>query len=383
MIIDEPKPMIPFNIPFLSGDESVYVNQAIKSKDLSGDNHFSSTCSQFLTQFTQAQRVLMTTSCTHALEMCAILCNIQAGDEVIMPSFNFVSAANAFVLRGAQIVFVDIKPDTMNMDEEQIEAAITPNTKAILVMHYGGVACAMDEIVRIAKTNNLFIIEDAAHCIGAYYNSQHLGTIGHLGVLSFHSTKNLHCGEGGALLINTPELIERAEIIKDKGTNRQNFLLGKVDRYTWVDLGSSYSMSELNAAFLLAQLENIKAVNQARQNLWNLYYQKISEASLPIQKPTIKPNQDHNAHIFFIRTHESVKRNALIAYLKAKGIDSRFHYIPMHSSIAGRRYGRISQSCEQTLTESDRLIRLPLFKDLEDTQIDFIVNELIAFYGNQ
>ncbi len=364
--------MIPFNIPYISGEEESYIKEAIQNKNLAGDGIFTKKCQTFLEDFTKSPNVLLTTSCTHALELSALLCDIEPGDEVIMPSFTFVSSANAFVLRGAKIVFVDIRPDTMNIDEQKIESAITNKTKAILVMHYAGVACAMDEIMMIADRHQLFVIEDAAQCMDAYYKGKHLGTIGHLGAFSFHSTKNIHCGEGGALLINEKRLIERAEIIREKGTNRKSFLRGEVDKYSWVDIGSSYLMNELSAAFLYAQLLNLNDVTQNRLKLWQKYYKLLNKNNAE----TTTLDYKHNGHIFFIKCKDKVERSALIQFLKTKEIKAYFHYVPLHSSKTGKIRGRFHGEDIFTTKESEKLLRLPLYYDLENVnQIGEFVNQ--------
>lgn len=359
--------MIPFNIPFISGDELQYIEEAIQRKDLTGDGYFSRRGQLLLENITGCKKVMLTGSCTHALEMCAILADIQPGDEVIMPSFTFVSSANAFVLRGARIVFVDIRPDTMNIDEKLIEDAITKKTKAILVMHYAGISCEMDAIMAIAQAHNLIVIEDAAHCIGAYYKGRHLGTIGHLGTLSFHSTKNIHCGEGGALFVKDDRFAERAEIIRDKGTNRKAFLKGKVDKYTWVDAGSSYLMSELTAAFLYAQLLNVELVNKKRSFQWQAYFDAFREWTDRIAIPFVPAGCKHNGHIFYIKCKNKTERQRLIEELKDKAIEATFHYVPLHSSIAGKKYGIFKGIDNFTTKESEKLLRLPLYFDLENT----------------
>ena len=364
--------MIPFNIPYISGDEAQFIEEAIQGRNLAGDGHFTKKCQQFLGDFTKSPSVLLTSSCTHALELSALLCDIQPGDEVIMPSFTFVSSANAFALRGAKIVFVDIRPDTMNINENLIEAAITKKTKAILLMHYAGVTCAMNEIMAIAKKHQLFVIEDAAQCIDAHYHEKHLGTIGHLGTFSFHSTKNIHCGEGGALLINDKRLIERAEIIREKGTNRKSFLRGEVDKYSWVDIGSSYLMSELNAAFLYAQLLKVKEVTRKRMELWNTYFQHFSKTDME----TMNIVSGHNGHIFYLKCKNKEERTELIQFLKNNQINSVFHYVPLHSSLAGEKAGIFYGNDIHTTRESEKLLRLPLYYDLENPeQISYYVNQ--------
>lgn len=366
--------MIPFNVPFISGEEEKYIKEAIRSKNLAGDGYFTKECQSFLGSFTKSDDVLLTSSCTHALELSALLCDIQVGDEVIMSSFTFVSSANAFVLRGAKIVFVDIHPDTMNINENLIEAAITQHTKAILVMHYAGVACAMKKIMTIAQKHGLFVIEDAAQCIDSYYHKKHLGTIGHLGAFSFHSTKNIHCGEGGALLINDERLVKRAEIIREKGTNRKSFIRGEVDKYSWVDIGSSYLMSELNAAFLYAQLQQATIVTKKRLAFWKTYNNNLKET-----KPKkIGDGFQHNAHLYFIKCKNIKERSKLITFLKKRKISTVFHYVPLHSSKKGIETGRFNGDDLFTTKESERLLRLPLYYDLED--IELVIKSLNEFY---
>lgn len=372
--------MIPFNIPYLVGAESKMVQQAIEQKDLTGDGHFTRLCQDKLQAYTHASKVLLTSSCTHALEASALLAKIQPGDEVIMPSFTFVSSANAFVLCGARIVFVDIRPDTMNIDETLIEAAITSKTKAILVMHYAGVACEMDTIMDIANRHELLVVEDAAQCIGAYYKGKHLGTIGHLGTFSFHSTKNIHCGEGGALLINDENLIDPAEVIRDKGTNRKQFMIGEVDKYSWVSVGSSYLMSELQAAFLYAQFEALEAITAKRVSQWNHYQTLFAAANIAsIECPQVPSECAMNGHIFFIKCKDQSTRARLIDYLKEAGIKSVFHYIPLHSSEGGKKYSRFHGKEEYTTKESDRLLRLPLYPDLKAAERIKIVESIKRF----
>jgi dTDP-4-amino-4,6-dideoxygalactose transaminase len=370
--------MIPFNIPYISGKEEIFIGEAIQGKNLAGDGYFTKKCQQFLENFTKSPNVLLTTSCTHALELSALLCDIQPGDEVIMSSFTFVSSANAFVLRGAKIVFVDIRPDTMNIDERLIEDAITSKTKAILAMHYAGVACAMNEIMAIAKEHQLFVIEDAAQCIDAYYDQKHLGAIGHLGTFSFHSTKNIHCGEGGALLVNDKKLIERAEIIREKGTNRKSFLRGEVDKYSWVDIGSSYLMSELNAAFLYSQLQDVKEVTKKRLQLLKHYQTIIKEFYLENDFEVT----DHcisNGHIVYIKLKDKSSRNALIQYLEKENIISTFHYVPLHTSVYGKKGGRFCGEDVFTTRESNRLLRLPIYYDLKMEEVELILKKVLSF----
>jgi dTDP-4-amino-4,6-dideoxygalactose transaminase len=370
--------MIPFNLPYISGDELQYVDKAIQNKDLSGDGYFNFLSQFSLEKITGCNKVLLTSSCTHALEMCALLADIQPGDEVIMPSFTFVSSANAFVLRGAKVVFVDIRPDTMNIDEKLIEKAISRKTKAILVMHYAGVSCEMDTIMAIAQTYNLVVIEDAAQCIGAFYKKKHLGTIGHLGTLSFHSTKNIHCGEGGALLVNDERFTDRAEIIREKGTNRNAFIKGQVNKYSWVDIGSSYLMNELSAAFLYAQLLKTEEITKRRISHWDVYFKQFTETKMAIDLPFIPNNCRHNGHIFYIKCKDNSERNHLIDYLKSNGISSAFHYVPLHSAVAGKQFGRFSGKDKHTTNYSERLLRLPLYYDLES--IEKIVSSFSKFH---
>ena len=373
---------IPFNKPFISGKEKDYLSELIHSNHkLSGDGVFTSKCSSELKRITNASKVLLTTSCTHALEMSALLIDIQPGDEVIMPSFTFVSSANPFVLRGARIVFVDVRPDTMNLDEKLVEMAITSNTKAIVPIHYAGVAAEMNFLMDLAEKYGLWVIEDAAQCIDAFFENKHLGTIGHLGTISFHDTKNLHCGEGGCLLVNDPRLVQKAEIIREKGTNRSLFLRGEIDKYTWVDRGSSYLPSELNTAFLLAQLEHLEDVTSERRSLWRRYRDGLSEliedGRIEIQK--VEEDTRHNGHIFYIKLRNLEERDSLIRYLRTQDIHAVFHYVPLHSAIAGREYGYFSGLDNFTTRESERLVRLPLWKDMPKESIDHICSLIDEF----
>lgn len=365
---------IPFHIPHLTSKETKYINQAIEMRSYCGGGHFHKRCQQQLKKLTSAPHVLLTSSCTHALEMCAILANIKAGDEVILPSYTFVSAGNAFVLRGAKLVFVDIHPDTMNIDETKIEAAITARTKALLVMHYGGVACQMETIMEIANNHNLIVVEDAAHCIDSYYQGKHLGTIGHLGTISFHSTKNIHCGEGGALLINDEDLIGRAEIIREKGTDRNKFMRGQVDKYSWIDVGSSYLMSDMTAAFLSAQLEDVSEVVDAYKAVWRSYYEALkSNDRIEVSVPAAKL-EESNGHVFYIKCRDISHRQEVINRLKQENISAYFHYVPLHSAKAGQKYGSFSGQDKYTTIESERLLRLPMYSTLN--QVDRIVSFL-------
>ncbi|WP_226678985.1 dTDP-4-amino-4,6-dideoxygalactose transaminase [Mesobacillus jeotgali] len=375
--------MINFNVPPVTGREQFYINQAIeKNQKLCGDGLFTQKCSTWLKNNFNSPKVLLTTSCTHALEMSAILANIQPGDEVIAPSYTFVSTVNAFVLRGATIVFVDIRPDTMNIDENLIESAITEKTKAIVPVHYAGVSCDMDKIMEIAKKHNLIVVEDAAQGVMSKYKGRALGTIGDFGCYSFHETKNYTMGEGGALLIQKQDLIERAEIIREKGTNRSRFIRGQVDKYSWVDIGSSYLPSELNVAYLYAQLEEAHTINENRLNIWNVYYEglKILQAEGKISLPVIPAGCDHNAHMFYIKCKNLEERTALIQFLKNKNIMTAFHYIPLHSSEAGIKYSRFNGFDKYTTKESERLLRLPLYYQLEEDKVNYIVDKVIEFY---
>ncbi|MBR1732060.1 MAG: dTDP-4-amino-4,6-dideoxygalactose transaminase, partial [Ruminococcus sp.] len=352
---------IPFNIPPHIGNEENYIKQAIENHKICGDGEFTKKCNEKLEQMTGAKKALITTSGTAALEIAAILADIQPGDEVIMPSYTFVSTANAFVLRGAKIVFVDIRSDTLNIDEKLIEAAITDKTKAIVPVHYAGVACEMDTICDIAKRNNLLVIEDAAQAVNAYYKGRALGSIGDFGCFSFHETKNYSSGEGGAILINNEKYIERAEIIREKGTNRSKFFRGQVDKYTWVDIGSSYLQSELNCAYLYAQLENPEIINNDRLNTWNKYNEllkPLADKGL-IEIPFIPEHCTHNAHMYYIKVKDLDERTKFISYLKENGIGAVFHYIPLHSSPAGQKFGAFFGEDKHTTKESERIVRLP------------------------
>jgi len=374
---------IPFNRPPVTGKEIEYLESLLKEgSHLSGDGPYTKFCHKWFEEKYDVPKALLTTSCTHSLEMAAILADIGPGDEVIMPSFTFVSTANAFVLRGAKIVFVDIRPDTMNIDETLIEEAITPKTRAIVPVHYAGISCEMAKIRSLAEEYNLVVIEDAAQAILSKYNGQYLGTFGHFGCLSFHETKNISCGEGGALLINDQKYIERAEIIREKGTNRSRFFRGQVDKYGWVDVGSSYLPSELNSAVLKAQLEMSMYITNIRRNIWNHYYSKLIHLKNDdlIDLPTIPNNCENNAHIFYIKAKDLVERTALLEHLRRLGIGAVFHYIPLHNSLAGKRFGEMKGDDNFTTRESERLIRLPLFFNAEKQDIDFVIDGIINFY---
>ncbi len=375
--------MIPFNIPPIVNKELDYISQAIASRKISGDGHFTTKCNQWVESNFKCKKALLTTSCTHALEMAAILIDINAGDEVIMPSYTFVSTANAFVLRGAKIIFVDIRPDTMNIDEKKIEAAITARTKVLVPVHYAGVSCDMETILAIASKYNLYIIEDAAQGVMAKYNERYLGTIGHLGAYSFHESKNYSCGEGGALLINDEKFIERAEIIREKGTNRSRFFRGEVDKYTWVDVGSSYLPSELNAAFLYAQFESAELINNDRLRTWNLYYSLLTplmEKGL-IELPSVPEGCAHNGHMFYVKCRDNDERHMLIDHLKKSEIMSVFHYVPLHSSPAGKRFGRFHGEDRYTTAESERLLRLPMWYGFLNINVIQVCDSIIEYYS--
>ena len=375
--------MIPFNIPLVTGKETIYIHQAIQSRKFCGDGSFTKKCNEWLENNAKTKKALLTTSCTHALEMAAILADIQEGDEIIMPSFTFVTTANAFVLRGAKIIFVDVRPDTMNIDETKIEEAITNKTKAIVPVHYAGVSCEMNRIMELAKKYNLLVIEDAAQGMMSSYKEKALGSIGHMGCYSFHETKNYSCGEGGAILINNEKFVERAEIIREKGTNRLRFLKGQVDKYTWVDIGSSYLPSELNAAFLYSHLEMAEVVNKKRVCLWDRYYQNLKdlEAKGVLGLPQIPSHCNHSAHMFYIKLKDIEERQNVIKFLKDNGIQTVFHYIPLHSSLAGKRFGRFMGEDKYTTIESERLLRLPLYYDLTLEEVDYITKHIEKFFS--
>ncbi|WP_195421465.1 dTDP-4-amino-4,6-dideoxygalactose transaminase [Faecalicatena contorta] len=374
--------MISFNVPPIVGKEMEYIEEAIRSHKICGDGAFTRKCSEWLEETTGTEKALLTTSCTHATELAAILTDIEPGDEVIMPSYTFVSTADAFVLRGAKVVFVDIRPDTMNIDENLIENAITERTKAIVPVHYAGVSCEMDKICEIAEKYNLYVIEDAAQGMMSSYKGKALGTIGDFGCYSFHETKNYSMGEGGALLIKNKEDIEKAEIVREKGTNRSKFFRGQIDKYTWVDAGSSYLPSELNAAYLWAQMEVADKILNNRMNTWNLYYDKLKplEDKGILELPQIPKECKHNAHMFYIKVFDLSERTSLINYLKEKNISAVFHYIPLHSSPAGLKFGKFVGEDKYTTTESERLLRLPLYYGLEETKVDYIADSIQHFY---
>ncbi|MCI6936052.1 MAG: dTDP-4-amino-4,6-dideoxygalactose transaminase [Clostridiales bacterium] len=375
--------MINFNIPPFVGTELTYVQQAIDAHKICGDGQFTKKCNQWLEERFHAQKALLTTSGTTALDMAALLCDLKPGDEVILPSFTFSSTATAFVLAGAKLVFVDIRPDTMNIDETKIEAAITEKTRVIVPVHYAGVACEMDTIMDIAKRHKLMVVEDAAQAVMSTYKGKALGTIGDFGCYSFHETKNYSMGEGGALVINNPAYNERAEILREKGTNRSRFFRGQVDKYTWVDFGDSYLPSDMNAAYLWAQLQVADEINHDRLRTWNAYYQAfapLAEAG-KAALPAIPEGCTHNAHMFYLKCKDLEERTRLISYMKSNEIQCVFHYIPLHSAPAGLKYGRFSGKDEFTTKESERLVRLPMYYGLNDELRGKVIRNVKEFYG--
>lgn len=373
---------IPFNKPHITKKEIYYIKEAYRLGQLAGDGYFTKKCHKWLEDSLGCKKCLLTHSCTGALEMTAILANISVGDEVIMPSYTFVSTANAFVLRGGIPVFIDIRKDTLNINENLIEEAITKKTKAIMVVHYAGVACEMDKIKKIAKKHKLLLFEDAAQGLMSKYKNQYLGTMGDLGTYSFHETKNIISGEGGALLINNKKYIERAEIIREKGTNRAKFIRGQVDKYTWVDIGSSYLPGELISAFLLAQLEDAKEITAKRINTWRLYHELLHplEKKGLLQRPSIPEHCEHNGHLYYILLSDEKVRNNLMSYLERRGVLSVFHYVPLHNSQAGRKYGRSVDRLPVTMDTWKRLVRLPMFYDLRDKEVEYIVSLIKKFF---
>lgn len=375
--------MIRFNVPPYTGKEMEYIKQAVENQKICGDGEFTKKCNEWIEEKTGATKCLLTTSCTHATELAALLADIKEGDEVIMPSYTFVSTADAFVLRGATAVFVDVRPDTMNIDETKIEAAITEKTKAIVPVHYAGVSCEMDTIMDIAKRHNLVVIEDAAQGILSTYKGKQLGTIGDFGCFSFHETKNYSMGEGGALLIKHEKDVEEAEIIREKGTNRSKFFRGQIDKYTWVNYGSSYLPSDMNAAYLYAQLEMAQDIFDDRMNSWNQYYESLKELEEKgcVNLPVIPEGCTHNAHMFYLKTKDLEERTALINFLKEKDILAVFHYVPLHSAPAGLKYGRFHGEDVYTTKESDRLVRLPLYYGLKPEEVSYICEQVKAFYA--
>ena len=373
---------IPFNIPTMTGKEEEYLHNMILAGKFSGDGKFTKSCSEWLESKLGCKRAFLTTSCTHATEMTALLLGITHGDEVILPSFTFTSTGSAFSIHGATLVFVDVRPDTMNIDEKLIERAITSRTKAIVVMHYAGVACDMDTIMAISKKHGIPVVEDAAQGLLSTYKGKSLGCIGQFGTISFHETKNIQCGEGGALLINDPEYIKRAEIIREKGTNRSQFFRGEINKYGWVDIGSSYLPSELNAAFLYPQLLEAEKITAKRVSLWNTYRHELKclTDEGKIEFAIIPDECVHNGHIFFIKTKDESERSSLISFLKERGIHSVFHYLPLHSSIEGLKCGRMDGEDIYTTKDSERLLRFPLFDSLTTEDVINIAGNIKEFY---
>jgi dTDP-4-amino-4,6-dideoxygalactose transaminase len=369
---------IPFNLPYATGQELSYLTQALRDNHLAGDGPFTRRCHQWIEQNTGCARALLTHSCTSALELAALLLDIERGDEVIMPSYTFVSTANAFVLRGAVPVFVDIREDTLNLDERLIEGAITPRTRAIVPVHYGGVSCEMDSIIALAKRHHLKIVEDAAQGILASYRGRPLGSLGELGTFSFHATKNVSSGEGGSLLVNDPDLTARAEIIREKGTDRDRFFRGEVDKYTWQEVGSSFLPGEITAAFLLAQLEQAQPITRGRLAAWQRYHEMLAPLDQQglLQRPHVPPECTHNGHMYYVILEPGIDRQQVLLELKRHAIGAAFHYIPLHSSPAGLRFGRAHGELKLTTSLSERLIRLPMWYGLSETQQQRVVDVL-------
>ena len=373
---------IKFNVPPYVDKAADYIQECVKNQKICGDGEYTKKCNAWIEERTGTGKCLLTTSCTHATELAALLCDIRPGDEVIMPSYTFVSTADAFVLRGAIPVFVDIRPDTMNIDETLIEDAITEKTRAIVPVHYAGVACEMDTIMDIARRHNLKVVEDAAQGIMATYKGKALGTIGDFGAYSFHETKNYSMGEGGALLIRDQKDVEEAEIIREKGTNRSKFFRGQIDKYTWVEAGSSYLPSDMNAAYLWAQLQKADEINENRLQSWNRYYEGLKdlEEAGKIELPYVPEYCEHNAHMFYIKAKDLQERTALISFLKENGIQAVFHYIPLHSAPAGKKFGRFNGEDKYTTRESERLMRLPMYYGLKDEEVQYIISKVKEFY---
>ena len=374
--------MINFNVPPYTGKEMEYIAKAVANQKICGDGEFTKKCNEWMEKQTGTAKALLTTSCTHATELAAILADIKPGDEVIMPAYTFVSTADAFVLRGATVVFVDIRPDTMNIDENLIEAAITEKTRAIVPVHYAGVSCEMDKIMEIAKKYNLCVIEDAAQGIMATYKGKALGAIGDYGCYSFHETKNFSMGEGGAILIQDEAKIEEAEIVREKGTNRAKFFRGQIDKYTWVDKGSSYLPSDMNAAYLYAQLELAKEITAARLSVWNRYHEAFAEleAAGKITRPFVPEYCEHNAHMYYLKCKDLEERTRLIAFLKEQGVMAVFHYVPLHTAPAGEKFARFHGEDVYTTRESERLVRLPMYYGLKDDEVEYIISKVKEFY---
>lgn len=374
--------MINFNVPPYIDKAAEYIQECVRNQKICGDGAYTAKCNQWIEEKTGTAKCLLTTSCTHATELAALLADIKAGDEVIMPAYTFVSTADAFVLRGAVPVFVDVRPDTMNMDEKLIEAAITDKTRAIVPVHYAGVACEMDTIMALARKYKLVVIEDAAQGIMSTYKGKALGTIGDYGCFSFHETKNYSMGEGGALLIQDEKNVEQAEIIREKGTNRSKFFRGQIDKYTWVNFGSSYLPSDMNAAYLYAQLEVAEEINQARLSCWNQYWERLTPLAQEgrIALPTVPEGCVHNAHMFYIKTKDIAERTEFIDFMKANEVWPVFHYIPLHTSPAGKKFGRFHGEDIYTTRESERLVRLPMYYGLQAEQVDYICDKVMEFY---
>ena len=375
--------MICFNVPPCTGRELNYIREAVEAHKICGDGMFTKRCNAWLEERFGAHKVLLTTSGTTALDMASLLCRLEPGDEVILPSFTFSSTANAFAIYGAKLVFVDIRPDTMNIDETKIEAAITDRTKVIVAMHYAGVACEMDTIMDIAKRRNLLVIEDAAQAVMSSYKGRALGTIGDVGCYSFHETKNYSMGEGGAVVVNRPDLVERAEILREKGTNRSKFFRGQVDKYTWVDIGDSFLPSELNAAYLWAQLEMADEINNDRLHSWQVYDEAFRDLAAKglVTQPTVPAGCVHNAHMYYLKCRSLEERTALISFLKSRDILAVFHYVPLHSAPAGLKYGRFDGEDVYTTAESDKLVRLPLYYKLTAEDQAKVIAAVREFYG--
>lgn len=371
---------IPFNIPYISGNEVTYINEVIHEKVFSSPGKFSQMCENELSKLTGCESIRLTTSCTSALELAALAIDLKAGDEVILPSYTFVSSANAFALRGAQLVFVDINPKTMCLDETLLDKAITSKTKAVVLVHYAGLTENIEQIVEICKKNNLFLIEDAAQSIDSYYQNKHLGTFGDLGCFSFHDTKNIQCGEGGAILINNKKLVEKVDIILEKGTDRKKFLEGKISNYSWKSLGSSYGLSEINAAFLYGQLQNLSLVTKTRKELYALYQKELQ----PLKEKGLinfpKSTNNHNAHIFFIKVKNKTVRDKLILFLNQSGVSAYFHYAPLHSSEVGQHYSFINAGNDFSKTESEKIVRLPLFYELTEKDVELVGKGIEHFF---
>lgn len=375
--------MIDFNVPPCIGDEIKYIKEAIESHKICGDGNFTKRCHKWMENKFNAQKVLLTTSGTTALDMAMLLCDLKPGDEVILPSYTFSSTATSAVLAGAKLVFVDIRPDTMNIDENKIEDAITDKTKVIIAMHYAGVACEMDKIMKIANKYNLIVVEDAAQAVMSKYKDKYLGTIGTFGCYSFHETKNYSMGEGGALIINDEKYNEKAEILREKGTNRARFFRGQVDKYTWVDFGDSYLPSELNAAYLWAQLLKADKINDNRLETWKYYYEKLEKLQDKgvIELPHIPDNCIHNAHMFYIKCKNIEERTKFISFMKANEIACVFHYVPLHSSPAGLKFGEFKGQDKYTTKESERLVRLPMYYNMEKKDLRKIVDKILEYFG--